>query len=270
MKQTSLMSNLSETARYYTRQFWRSDLASSLMPDSEKKIYSAINLADMADLLAASSITPEASGSFWGADNYFAIQIAAMAACCSYQVLTNKMSLDRFHSIGKEICSYASALTEMSPDILSRTDAFADQNYQNWQLDLIADGCIETVSEYLRALYCKEGGFLCSASDSEEWCHVNFWCLNRTNIATICICPENSPAFSRFTETMSTVHRLERPYLIITDAPSDAFYPDTVICRMPHLGKENWFLASLFFHFPAAAALSTIKKLRLEKEVDYE
>lgn len=270
MKQTSLMSNLSETARYYIERFWQSNLAGTLTPGSQKQILTTRNYADMADLLANNGITLETSKDFLCETNYFAAQIAAMAIYCSLQVLENRMSADRFHSIGKEICSYAEALEAMAPSLLSKTDAFAKQNYQNWQLDLIADGNLETLSEYLRALYCKEGGFLCSVSDSEEWCHVNFWCLKRTNIATICACPENSPAFSRFAETMSTVHRLERPYLIITDATGDAFYPDTVICQMPPIKKENWFLSSLFFHIPAVAALNTIKKLRLEQEVDHE
>ncbi|MDE6204445.1 MAG: hypothetical protein K2G19_13330, partial [Lachnospiraceae bacterium] len=250
--------------------FWLRDLAGSLMSDSQKEIPITRNYADTADLLADYGITLEASENLLGETNYFAAQIASMAIYCSRQVLVNKMSADRFHSIGKEICSYAEALEAMIPSLLVKTDAFAKQNYQNWQLDLIADGSLEIVSEYLRALYCKEGGFLCSVSDSEEWCHVNFWCLKRTNIATICACPENSPAFSRFAETMSTVHRLERPYLIITDASADAFYPGTVICQMPPIKKENWFLSPLFFHIPAVAALNTIKKLRLEQEVDHE
>lgn len=226
--------------------------------------------ADQAASLAEHCIALKTSGAFFGAAGYLAAQIVVLAVCCSRLVFLNKMSVDRFQSIGKEICSYAEALQKNAPDLLTEADAFAKRICQNWQLDLIADGSVEAVSEYLRALYCKEGGFLCSVNDSEEWCHVDFWCLKRTDIASICACSEGSPAFSRFAETMSTVHRLERPYLIITDAAKDAFYPDTHICRMPPLAKENWFLAALFFHIPAVMALDTINKLRLEQEVTHE
>lgn len=207
---------------------------------------------------------------YFGAADYLAAQILLLAICCSHQVQMGKISPERFHAIGQEICSYAESLSKKEALMLSCADAFARQIARNWQLDLIADGSIESVSEYLRALYGKEGGFLASVNDSEEWCHVDFWCLERTDIAAICACPKGSPAFSRFVETMSTVHRLERPYLIVTDAEEEEFYPGTRICQMPPLTDENWFLASLFFHIPAVIALDTVKNLRLEQEVPHE
>ena len=169
---------------------------------------------------ADNCITVPAAPDYYDWDAYLAAQIIVLAFAASRAVHTKNMSPERFDALGKGIVDYSSDIAQNINSIADAAQAFAEVSATKSQFDLVADGCMESISEYLRALYCKTAGCLCSVNDSEEWCHVDFWCMNRYDIAAICACPKHAPSFSRFAETMMTVHRLERPYFIITDALS--------------------------------------------------
>ena len=90
--------------------------------------------------------------------------------------------------------------------------------------EYIADWDHAGCAQFLGVLGAHTLGLHYDVSDSEGWCHINVWEKYREEICTVSIGDSHQSSFSRLLETTSNVRILERPYLFVTDAPTDSLY----------------------------------------------
>ena len=68
------------------------------------------------------------------------------------------------------------------------------------------------------------------------------------------------PSFSRTVETMGCVHKLERPYLFLTDAGEDEFLAGTRCCAIPAPPQGRRWMAQLVSFLPGLLALGELEQ----------
>lgn len=103
------------------------------------------------------------------------------------------------------------------PAIRNAAEDFAGRCSGKRLFEYIADWDRAGSANYLGILGARILGLQYDLSDSETWCHIDFWEECRQDICTVLVTDTNQPSFSRVMETANTVRLLERPYLIISD-----------------------------------------------------
>lgn len=70
-------------------------------------------------------------------------------------------------------------------------------------------------------------------TDSEDWCHINFFMRNREDIGTAAVASKNSPSFGRTVETIDSMLQSGRPVLVVSEADASEFPEGIELCQLP-------------------------------------
>lgn len=136
---------------------------------------------------------------------------------------------------------------------------FAQQCKGMLSYDLIADDDRAGAAHLIGVIAARENGIQYNVSDTEEWCHVNYWMLDRTGLPVMIWGDATQKSYSRVIETMSCIYKLERPYLFATDADASDFYGETKCCAIPKAPEGKSWVAGLGNFLPMLLALGYLE-----------
>ncbi len=182
--------------------------------------------------------------------------------CVGARVARARGSIDpkSLEQTRKDLLALAAGTAGLLPAMDEAAKDFARRCAGLDRFDYVADWEGRGAACFLGTLGAREAGLQYSVNDSEEWCHVNYWMEQRFELATVVWGPKGQPSFSRVVETMGCVHKLERPYLFLTDAGPEAFLEGTRRCPVPTAPAGSVWMAGLASWLPGLLALGYLEK----------
>lgn len=116
--------------------------------------------------------------------------------------------------------------------------------------DFIADGQKDTATAYFNsAKFVECSGKLVNLHDSEEWCHVNTFLKNPTQLPTFLLTDVNSPSYNRIAETAGQAAATNRKLYIIGNVNAEDFSEETTIIPV-HKSEKFDEINVLFDYLP--------------------
>lgn len=161
--------------------------------------------------------------------------------------------------LARETDSYIEKCEKALPRICEAAWDFAERTKGMLCFNYIADADMAGSAHFLGTVGARTIGHQYEINDSEEWCHIAFWLLDRFHVATVLLACKSQNSFSRLVETMGSVYKLKRPYLLVTDANEAEFGEQVRCCRIPSPPNAFVWMASLINSLPALFAYG-IKK----------
>lgn len=169
-------------------------------------------------------------------------------------------------SLFKGISTY----TDSFSNALDRIDDQIFKTAAAWK-DIVA---VETVGDYtdfasagfIAAKVVEVAGEITMATDSENWCHVNYFAHDPEKIGTIIVSTKEFPNFSRVKETVMTVEKIGRPALLITTGTGKDYGVGNgvVVCTLPKAPEGFEFIEPLLNHVPGSIFASYLSAIRDE------
>lgn len=139
----------------------------------------------------------------------------------------------------EEILRYVHAVCDKLDEIDCRIEHVADSFKDYIGYDFVGAGSDFATAYFGSAKFFESIGALCCLNDSEDWCHINFFMRNRTQLGTIVVASRNSNSFSRSAETIASMKKSDRNVLVITDTAATAFIDGVIVCTLPATEYEH-------------------------------
>lgn len=139
------------------------------------------------------------------------------------------------------------------------------ERWANFQrFDFVGDD-VEMASALIGAdKFAECNGCFFDVSDSEDWCHINFFLKDPESIGTIFMADKNAASFGRVIESVGSAKKLGRPVLVITNALASSFIEGVEVCTVPDAPAGFEWLLPLMDFTPAALLASYIAQLQGE------
>lgn len=176
----------------------------------------------------------------------------------------------------KAILDYVESYRSTLPGIDDLLFSVAAQWKDFDRFDFVGDG-VELGSALFGAAKIAEcTGDIFTYTDSEEWCHINFFLKDPESIGTVFFADQYAASFGRAVESIASAHKIGRPVLVISNAPVSAFIEGINVCTLPENGPECPWLMPMMDFAPAAllagylAALKERPYFRMVKDANGE
>ena len=135
----------------------------------------------------------------------------------------------------REIKRYVNSICCQS--VLSRVDDQMFMLADRWKNYLgygfVGGGSDFATASFAVAKFFELCGSLNCLNDSEDWCHIDYFQTNRSQLGTIAIASRNCASFSRTVETIRSMQKSDRNVLVITDTDRDCFAQGVDVCSLP-------------------------------------
>ena len=194
---------------------------------------------------------------------YLGLTLALVSAAYRIGRVRGTVSELELNQTRQRIAAYLQKASGQLDAFEGQGKAFAALCKDRDRFDYIADAEAQGPAHFLGTVGARVLGLQYAVNDSEEWCHVNYWMEDRFDLCTVMWGLKEQPSFSRAIETMGCVHKLERPYLFVTDADPGVFLEGTRCCEIP--GPEERWMVSLISYLPALLAFGELEQ-EAEKE----
>lgn len=191
---------------------------------------------------------------------YLALTLALV--CAGYRIarVRGTVSELELQRVRQALLDYTAAMSGCLEAAQAAAQDFAQRCGQRDRFDYIADAEARAAAHLLGTVGARTLGYQYAVNDSEEWCHVNYWMEPRFDLCTVMWGLRAQPSFSRTVETMGCVHKLERPYLFLTDAGEDEFLAGTRCCAIPAPPQGRSWMAQLVSFLPGLLALGELEQ----------
>lgn len=182
--------------------------------------------------------------------------------CAGYRIarVRGTVSELELQRVRQALLDYTAAMSGCLEAAQAAAQDFAQRCGQRDRFDYIADAEARAAAHLLGTVGARTLGYHYAVNDSEEWCHVNYWMEPRFDLCTVMWGLRAQPSFSRTVETMGCVHKLERPYLFLTDAGEDEFLAGTRCCAIPAPPQGRRWMAQLVSFLPGLLALGELEQ----------
>lgn len=135
--------------------------------------------------------------------------------------------------------------------------------YKHKGVEMIGDWIQYPSAYFAGAKYVEVAGIMASATDSENWCHVNYFKHDPEFIGTIFWEYIGGNNYSRMEETISQAVGINRPVLVISDNEREA-QKGVIVCSVPSAPEGFSFLTPLLDYIPGAILASYVAALNGE------
>lgn len=141
---------------------------------------------------------------------------------------------------------------------------------ERWQnhraVETVGDGPSFATAYFVGAKYVEAAGLMAATTDSENWCHVNYFKHEPENLGLIVIANQNERNHSRIVETLLQATGINRPVLLVADSEKEGFgAPEkTFVCTVPPAPKGYGFLTPLLNYIPGTLLAAYVAALRQE------
>ena len=191
---------------------------------------------------------------------YLKLTLALLSAGARIARARGSIRPGQLSQLRASIKDYAAGTAALLPAMDEAAKDFARRCAGMDRFDYIADWEGRGAAHFLGTLGARELGQQYTVNDCEEWCHVGYWMEDRFHLCTVVFGNRCQPSFSRVVETMGCVHKLERPYLFLTDASGEEFLEGTRRCPIPSPPSGSPWMAGLVSWLPVLLALGYLKE----------
>ena len=165
------------------------------------------------------------------------------------------------------------AIAQYTADLAPYLEAIDDQMFkvatawkEMYAFEAIGDHTDYASACFISAKIVEIVGLLTMTTDSENWCHVNYFASNPETIGTVIVSRKDDNNFSRVKETTMTVERIGRPALLITTGTREDYEvgENVEVCTLPQAPEGFSFIEPLLNHVPGSILASYIAALHNE------
>lgn len=187
-----------------------------------------------------------------GLRSYFASMIGELAFASRMGHVRGTLPPTGPASWKTAVASYVESYRQALPAIDEMMAGLAAQWKDFEKFDFIGDDVEQASAFFGGAKMAECCGTPFDVTDSEDWCHVNYFLQNPETIATVVMADKHSASFGRVVETVASAHKIGRPVLVVTNADKSAFINGVQVCTLPDAPEGFSWLMPLMDFAPAA------------------
>lgn len=198
-----------------------------------------------------------------GLRNYYA-SLTGLYSLAAYMGESKKIvpagTLDKLHdAIRAYTKTVAQQLERIDEDMFKLATLWKDFT----AFEAVGDDIDASAASFIAAKIVEVAGIITTSTDSEDWCHVNYFAQNPQSIGTVVIADKYAANRSRIGETVHQAAAVGRPVLFISNGTKEDFgiQEDIAVCTMPDAPADYRFLSALFSYVPGAILASYIAAL---------
>ncbi|MFR2846000.1 MAG: hypothetical protein ACLTC4_02175 [Hungatella hathewayi] len=130
--------------------------------------------------------------------------------------------------------------------------ALAGRWKEHRAVETVGDSTSFATSYFVGAKYVEAAGMMASTTDTEDWCHVNYFKHDPELLGVIVTAHGGEPNQSRVLETISQAEGVGRPVLLVTDESKEEYGVKgrAEVCTVPKAPAGYEFLAPLLDYLP--------------------
>ena len=183
-----------------------------------------------------------------GACALTALMTALTAMMLRFARARNKATMQQMTAMEQGLRQYADDWQALLPQMEEQ----AVQLAQSWKglraYDLIGD-----YADFATALAGRDRIAECTGahavcSDSEDWCHVNYYLSQPEQIGRAAVANSDTPSYGRVKETLQAVTDLQSPCVVISDRDGHEFPKGCQVFTAPK--PSHFWMAPLLQHLP--------------------
>ena len=148
----------------------------------------------------------------------------------------------------ENFASYFDSFAGVMESLEERCLQVADKIAGCTKLDFVGDGVHEAQAYFGQAKFVEMCGMGGTVSDSEDWCHINYFISHPKDIASFVSVDKDSPALSRNKEVIGTMVNLGRKCVVLTDCDPAEFPEGAMVISMP--SSNCPYVKALMMHLP--------------------
>ena len=208
-----------------------------------------------------------------GLKNYFGSLMGLITIACRMGHVRGVLPPTAVEDFKKAISSYVKSYA----DVMDKIDDQMFELAKTWKdfehFDFIGDG-----TELYSAIFGLEKFYECTGvlsnyDDSEDWCHIDFFCKNPEKIGTVFMVDVNQPSTSRIIETIGAAVGIGRPTLVVTNGKKEMFPEGANVVELPETPEGFEWLMPLMDYVPVsllAGYCSSLAGRRFFNSIDPE
>lgn len=176
--------------------------------------------------------TPEGCNSP-GLRSYFASMLALTALGAYLGLIKHRLTRERFSQIQQLIAAHVKAFGQVYEAVDQQVYTLAKTWKDFKRFEVVGDWDEYFSAQFVEEKFIECAGVHCTHTNSEDWCHINFFLKDPETIGTIFHAPYHAQNFDRVQNAIHTALAIGRPTLVVTDAPEEEVPEGAVYCRMP-------------------------------------
>lgn len=166
--------------------------------------------------------------------------------------------LDAIKSLNQ---SYEKALPELDKKML----AVAKSWNRMCAVETVGDGGAYSTAAFIAAKFVEASGIAATTTDSEDWCHVNFFLRQADKVGLILSVDRNAPDAGRIRETLSQAAAVGRKVLLLSNGlKTDDLGAAVTHIELPSAPEGYRFVEPMYDFLPGALLASYDSVLRGE------
>lgn len=198
-----------------------------------------------------------------GTKTYFTSVLSLLLLAIRMGVAKKRFSEEKANEYREAIISYCESFGSIV-DSLNTQVAELAKKYKGCTHFSCAGSDMDYASAWFaRAKIYEAIGVVTAVENSEDWCHVDYYCRRPKDIGTIVYLSSTNTAKSRTMEAILTMSELERPTIVITDLPKSEFPANIDVITIP-TPKFDW-IAPLMQFMPMTLLCGYLQNERGEK-----
>ena len=204
--------------------------------------------------------TPKMANDFPGLRSYLANMIGIISISCRLGLVRGVLQPEEpqiwQEAINTYVKSFGPEMERISDAMFSLAEEWKDFR----RFDFVGDGVSLNAALFSQEKFYECTGSIGCHSDSEDWCHINYFVKNPETVGTVFYAYQDQPTYSRIKETIGSAAKIGRPVLVITDKEDDFGEGVKVIC-LPQAPEGFDWLRPLMDYTPAALLAGYVSEL---------
>lgn len=198
-----------------------------------------------------------------GLRNYYASLIGLLMFAAYLGECRGVSPAGTMDKLADAIREYTKSYEALLPEIDEKMFELAKTWKDYTSIDTIADDIDASTAMFVEAKFLEVAGILSTYSNSEDWCHVNYFSHNPEKIGTIIVADKYANNRSRIAETVHQSVGIDRPVLLIANGCKKEFGITEEITHItvPEAPKGYEFLLPLLNYIPGSILASYVSAL---------
>lgn len=208
--------------------------------------------------------TPAFPNASPGLRNYYASLFGLYILAAKLGECRGTVSPDGIRELTQAIASTAQAYEAVLPTLEEQAFMVAQAWKNIHTVEAVGDAAAYPTAAFVAAKFVEVSGLMSSVSDSEDWCHINFFNREPERIGTVVQARREAPHLSRIEETLRQASAVGRPLLLISNG-ADCTVPRGVQhIVLPAAPQGFAFVESMYDFLPGALLAAYDSALRGE------
>lgn len=193
---------------------------------------------------------PDFKGNVPGLRTYFSNIIALIALSVRIGHIRNVLRPDAANSVKQAIREYVESYRKVFEKIDEQVYEIAVRYKDIHRFNIVYGVNEKATALFSAQKFYETCGIPVQNTDSEEWCHIDYFMKDPETIGTLFFMNRDSKDLDRIKETIKAAQGINRPTVIITDLEDDFGNADVV--RVPSTPEGYSYLRSMLNYVPAA------------------